>query len=609
MKYLFSILLTAFAFMATAERIITGTVIDIEGNPIEKVQVQLVGYLDKTLTDANGIFAIRVIDQNSELHFSKTHFADVTMVVGRNKSLKVQLMPKHPIEKPDALLEVVEEEDYMASPAVYSKQAKFYRSRSGAGDLRSVNHNTEGYAPLNETGFRTPQNAPLSTFSLDVDVASYSNVRRFLKTGQLPPKDAVRIEEFINYFNYDYEGPKDDAPFAVHSELSKSPWNAGHLLLKVALQGKRLNLEKLPPSHLTFLIDVSGSMQDANKLPLLKSSLKMLASELRDEDKVSIVVYAGAAGLVLEPTSNKTKIFNALDNLEAGGSTAGGAGLNLAYEIAGKHFLQGGNNRVILATDGDFNVGASSNAEMMRLIESKRDQGIYMTVLGFGMGNYKDDKMELIADKGNGNYAYIDQLLEAKKVLVNEFGGTMHTIAKDVKFQLEFNPSRVSAYRLIGYENRRLNAEDFNDDKKDAGEMGSGHVVTAIYEIVPKGVNSSYIENVDPLKYQNVQLNGSDDWVTLKLRYKEPTASRSQLIEKVIKKKTGKMSDNFKWASAVAGFGLLLSDSKYAGPLTYDKVLGLAQSSIGEKDIYKMEFLELVETAKALGLSSSKHGR
>ncbi len=371
-------------------------------------------------------------------------------------------------------------------------------------DINDDEFNTEEYSNIVENGFHKVSDDPLSTFSIDVDAASYSNVRRYINSNQLPPAGAVRTEEMINYFKYQYPQPTGKDPFSINTEISDCPWNNENKLVLIGLQGKNIPVENLPASNLVFLIDVSGSMMDENKLPLVKASMKILTDQLREEDHISIVVYAGNAGLVLPATSgaNKTKIKTAIDALEAGGSTAGGAGIQLAYKTAMQNFMQDGNNRIILCTDGDFNVGASSDDDMVRLIEKERNQGIYLTVLGYGMGNYKDSKMQQLADKGNGNHAYIDGINEAKKVLVNEFGGTLFTIAKDVKLQLEFNPAKVAGYRLIGYENRILNKEDFNDDKKDAGELGSGHTVTALYEIIPAGVQSEFLKNVDPLKYQ-----------------------------------------------------------------------------------------------------------
>jgi len=467
---------------------------------------------------------------------------------------------------------------------------------------------TEDYSPISENRFLSPLNEPLSTFSIDVDAASYSNIRRFIKGGNLPPKDAVRIEEMVNYFEYEYPAANGEHPFSVISEMGASPWSPEHRLLHIGMQAKQIPAANLPPSNLVFLIDVSGSMSAANKLPLLKSAFKLLVDQLRPNDKVSIVVYAGAAGLVLPPTkgSDKPKIKEAFDQLQAGGSTAGGAGIKLAYKMARKHFVQQGNNRVILATDGDFNVGASSDAEMVRLIEKERESGVFLTVLGFGMGNYKDNKMQQLANKGNGNHAYIDNVDEAKKVLVNEFGATMYTVAKDVKLQVEFNPAKVQAYRLIGYENRMLNNEDFNDDKKDAGELGAGHTVTAIYEIIPVGVKTEFLTKVDDLKYQapkNSITSTSDEWCHVKLRYKQPSGTKSRLLEQQVEPtaELANTSDNFRWSAAVAGFGLSLRDSQYKGKVNYDMVRKLAQSAKGkDPNGYRKEFIDLVDKADQL---------
>jgi Ca-activated chloride channel homolog len=466
---------------------------------------------------------------------------------------------------------------------------------------------TEEYDAIQENVFLHALKNPLSTFSIDVDAASYSNIRRFLSNGSMPPKDAVRIEEMINYFDYDYSQPKDGHPFAVHTEVSTAPWNPDHHLVQIGLQGRKIPTENLPGSNLVFLLDVSGSMDEANKLPLVKNSFRMLVEQLREQDHVSIVVYAGAAGVVLEPTSgsNKKEIMEALDKLQAGGSTAGGEGLRLAYAFAKKNFKKGGNNRVIIATDGDFNVGESSNAAMERLIEEKRKDGIFLTVLGYGMGNFKDSKMETLADKGNGNYAYIDNISEARKVLVNEFGGTLFTIAKDVKLQIEFNPTKVQAYRLIGYENRMLKSEDFNNDKKDAGELGSGHTVTALYEIIPVGVKSDFF-NVDELKYSATTINPSakstNELMTIKLRYKNPDEDVSKLIVHpltVSDTELTKTSQNFRWSASVAAFGMLLRDSDYINDFTYDNVVAMAQSAKGEDtEGYRAEFINLVKSVR-----------
>ncbi len=445
--------------------------------------------------------------------------------------------------------------------------------------------------------------------SIDVDKASYSNVRRFITQGNLPPADAIRVEEMINYFNYSYPQPKNADPFSITTEYTECAWNKNHNLIHIGIQGKEIKADKMPANNLVFLIDVSGSMMDANKLPLLKSGLRLLVDQLRPEDKVSLVVYAGAAGVVLPATSgnNKEKINEALEQLQAGGSTAGGEGILLAYKIAKENFITNGNNRIILATDGDFNIGASSDGEMVRLIEKKREEGVFLTVLGFGSGNYKDSKMEQLADKGNGNYAYIDNILEAKKVLVKEMGGTLLTIAKDVKIQIEFNPAKVKAYRLLGYENRLLNNEDFNDDKKDAGELGAGHTVTAIYEIIPAN-STELVASVDPLKYQKPLSSDpkptSNEVMTIKFRYKEPKDSTSKLITKIMlddKKSFTSVSENCKFSSAVAQFGMILRDSKFKGDADYKSVLALAKQSKGKDDDgHRAEFIRLVEMAGLL---------
>lgn len=471
---------------------------------------------------------------------------------------------------------------------------------------KNDNLNTEDYDNIVENDFLSAKENPLSTFSIDVDDAAYSNVRRFIQNGQAPPKGAVRIEEMINYFDYDYGVPADEEPFAVHTEISSCPWNEKHRLVHIGLKGKEIKTNNLPASNLVFLIDVSGSMQDANKLPLVQSSLKMLTDNLREKDKVAIVVYAGAAGLVLPSTngSDKEKIKNAVDNLSSGGSTAGAGGIKLAYKVAKENFITGGNNRIILATDGDFNVGVSSDDELIILIEKERKSGVFLTVLGYGIGNYKDNKMQQLADKGNGNHAYVDNINEARKVLVNEFGSTLFTIAKDVKLQIEFNPAMTAAYRLIGYENRMLAKEDFNDDKKDAGELGAGHTVTALYEIIPVGVKDEFTKKIDDLKYQSKSASGnsfSNEIMTIKLRYKKPAEEDSKLISKTIMDEQVQLqntSDNFRFSAAVAEFGLLLRNSAFRQEAEYEQVVSLAKGSLG-KDVngYRSEFISLVRKA------------
>ncbi|MBN1993225.1 MAG: VWA domain-containing protein [Anaerolineae bacterium] len=496
-------------------------------------------------------------------------------------------------EEPDGLLMMEEAEEMMAPPLA----------------APPPDFNTEEYDVIEESDFLEALSNPLSTFSIDVDTASYSNVRRFINNSQLPPPDAVRIEEMINYFTYDYPPPQDEHPFAVVTELSECPWNPAHQLIHIGLQGHKVDKGQLPDSNLVFLLDVSGSMNEPNKLPLLKQGYQLLVEQLTGRDTVSIVVYAGAAGLVLPPTSgdDKATILQAIDMLEAGGSTAGGQGIQLAYQVAQENLIPGGNNRVILATDGDFNVGPSSDAELVRMIEEKRDEGIFLTVLGLGTGNYKDSKMEQLADKGNGNYAYIDNIREAKKVLVSEMAGTLLTIAKDVKLQIEFNPAKVKAYRLIGYENRMLAKEDFADDTKDAGELGAGHSVTALYEIIPAGADEA-VRPTPELKYQESQLSEeaaqSNELMTVKLRYKLPHGEQSILLAQPVLDEAvppEQASDNFKFAAAVAEFGLLLRDSQFKGDATYAQVLALAKAAKGQDETgYRAEFIRLVETAELL---------
>ena len=473
----------------------------------------------------------------------------------------------------------------------------------------------EGYAAVEEVGFRTARDAPLSTFSIDVDRASYANARRYLSDGMMPPEDAVRVEEFVNAFDYGLDGPADaEHPFAVSTEITTAPWAPAHHLVRIGLQGRRIDTENLPPANLVFLLDVSGSMSSPDKLPLVKRALRLLVREMRDEDHVSIVVYAGAAGLVLPPTSGRDRgrILNALDQLQSGGSTAGGAGLRLAYATAREQFDAGATNRVILATDGDFNVGESSDAAMQRLIEEERESGVFLSVLGFGTGNLQDSKMEAIADHGNGNYSYIDSIREAERVLVREFGGTLFAIAKDVKLQVEFNPARVAGYRLIGYENRALANEDFADDQKDAGELGAGHTVTALYEIVPVGVEVP-TAGVDGLRYQTAprltEAASTREWLTVSLRYKPATdggtcADRSVRLGVPVEGAVAPLaeaSEATRWAVAVTEAALLLGASDYAPGASYDHALSLARGARGQDPHGdRAEFVRLVETARAL---------
>ena len=466
----------------------------------------------------------------------------------------------------------------------------------------------EEYNPIVENPFESIQNQPVSTFSIDVDKAAYSNIRRMINNGQKVDKNAVRIEEMINYFNYQYPQPKQNRPFSINTEYSDASWNPNHKLLKIGLQGMNVLENNLPASNLVFLIDVSGSMSDDNKLPLLKESFKVLLEKLRPQDKVALVVYAGSAGTVLEPTSasEKDKIIEALENLNAGGSTAGGEGIELAYKLAQENFIKNGNNRVILATDGDFNVGTSSQADLQTLIEEKRQTGIFLTCLGFGMGNYKDNKMETLADKGNGNYAYIDNLQEANKFLGKEFAGSMYAIAKDVKIQIEFNPKLVKSYRLIGYENRKLRNEDFKNDKIDAGELGIGHTVTALYEVIPQDIESDFATDNLDLKYSQISEFGvaRNELATIKFRYKKPDGEKSIEITQIVNASDGKIekaSADFKFATSVAWFGLVLRNSKLIKDKDLTKIENLAkQGKANDEDGYRSEFIRLIESYKGI---------
>ena len=499
----------------------------------------------------------------------------------------------------------------------------------------------EDYARIEGNDFISAQQEPLSTFSIDVDTASYANVRRFLLSeNRLPPTDAVRVEELINYFDYDYAPPTDETPFASHIEVAECPWRAKHRLVRIGLKGRVIPDDERPASNLVFLLDVSGSMDSPDKLPLLKEGMKMLARRMREQDRVAIVVYAGSEGLVLPstPGSEREQIIEALDRLQAGGSTNGGAGIELAYRIAQESFLEEGVNRVLLCTDGDFNVGTTSTGDLVRNVEQKATAGVFLSVLGFGRGNLNDSMMEEISNKGNGNYAYIDSKREARKVLIDQLGGTLVTIAKDVKVQVEFNPRQVAGYRLIGYANRLLAPEDFNDDTKDAGEIGAGHTVTALYEIVPAGEEVA-TPDVDPLKYQpsggsTAGLPSSagspdpsdlpeeeetgdspsppqagegsvmDELLTVKLRYKQPDEDTSSKLEFPLVdagQRFGQTDDDFQFAAAVAAFGMLLRDSKYKGDATYDAVLEIAESAAGnDPHGYRAELIEMVRRAKAL---------
>jgi Ca-activated chloride channel family protein len=476
--------------------------------------------------------------------------------------------------------------------------------------LPSEVYQNESYAPIREIEFVTASETPLSTFSIDVDTASYSNVRRFLEEERTPPADAIRTEELINYFRYNYPQPSGENAFSVNLEINRAPWNPEHELVRVGLKGREPSAEDRGPANLVFLVDVSGSMNSPDKLPLLQRSLSALVENLSDDDRVAIVTYAGSSGLVLDSTQGKQKreILDAIANLRSGGSTNGSGGIKQAYETARQNFFKGGNNRVILCTDGDFNVGVTDQGALQKLIETERASGVFLSVLGFGRGNLKDSTMEMLADKGNGNYAYIDSISEGRKVLVEQMGSTLFTIAKDVKIQVEFNPARVAGYRLIGYENRLLAKEDFNNDKIDAGEIGAGHTVTALYEIIPAGQTVQGSPTVDPLKYQQPEkktVTASNEILTVKVRYKAPDGEKSRLLEiplaAVEIPSPDKASEDFRFATAVAAFGMKLRGSPHVGEIKWTEIQDIARGALGkDPGSYRAEFLTLIEKAKAL---------
>jgi len=601
-----------------AERTISGYVSDAsDGSPLVGATIILKGTNTVTVTDPNGLYQIKIPDKNAILVFSFIGYNNKEVKVSNSDTLNVALVANtSTIDEVRVIgYGTVKRNDVTAaiSQCVSNPNKRLFKSRQVF--EQNFNPSIEEYATIKANRFLLITSNPLSTFSIDVDRASYANVRRFIGQGQVPPADAVRIEELINYFDYDYPQPTDEHPLSVTTQYTDCPWQEGHKLLHIGLQGKKIPTDKLPPANLVFLIDVSGSMSSPNKLPLVKSAFKLLTNNLRGTDRVAIVVYAGAAGLVLPSTkgSDKNKIIEALEALEAGGSTAGCEGIELAYKVAKENYLFEGNNRVILATDGDFNVGISNNNELERFIAEKRKEGIFLTCLGFGMGNYKDSKMETLADKGNGNYAYIDDMIEANKVFVNEFGGTLFTIAKDVKVQVEFNPAEVQAYRLIGYENRMLNDEDFKDDSKDAGEMGAGHTVTALYEIIPRGVKSQFMPEVDELKYRKTkpeETNNPGEVATVKFRYKQPEGKKSiEMVHPISSRSLPfeKASENCRFAASVAMFGMLLTNSEFKGKASFSTVADLANQAKGaDREGYRGEFVRLVKTCENMGLQAEK---
>ena len=518
-----------------------------------------------------------------------------------NSGEKVSVINSEPDEVMEEDVEITSNEAALMEPSANATSKMILSSPP-------QQRNAETYKEIKENSFVAVAQQPVTTFSADVDRAAYANVRRIIGYGQIPPKDAVRIEEMVNYFDYDYPAPEEGStsPLRVSPELAPAPWNPNHLLLRIGLQAKKIYLAKAPPSNIVFLIDVSGSMDEDNKLPLLKSSFKMLLGQLRPDDKIAIVTYANGTKVALPSTSvkDKEKIIKVLDNLYASGGTSGGRGIQLAYEQAQKSFIKNGNNRIILATDGDFNIGINNTTDLEKFIEKQRESGIYMSVLGFGIGNYRDDMAETIADKGNGNYAYIDNITEAKKVLVNELSGTLFAVAKDVKLQLEFNPKYVKEYKLIGYENRMLANEDFTNDKKDAGEIGAGHTVTALYELVPSDGKVA-----QSLRYQSQELNEKgkgNELGFLKIRYKDPKVKDAKSVEitepLVFNKKALKeTSTDYRFAASVAEFGILLRDNSNKANATYDQVIELAEGAIGkDPEGYRKEFVRLVKSVKML---------
>ncbi|MGH7679995.1 MAG: YfbK domain-containing protein [Gemmatimonadaceae bacterium] len=600
---------------ATRAIVVRGIVSDAAtGKPIVGANVYVTSATASTLTGGDGAYLLKLVVDDS----------------ARTALLRARAVGYSPAGIPVAIAGDTITHDFalrhdpmrLHEVVVTSTQAPPLQRKAGM-RLRGVasavagDFNTEEYGKFDDNRWRSVASAPLSTFSADVDRASYTNVRRFINTGALPPKDAVRIEELINYFRYAYSEPAGEHPIYVATDVAAAPWNPAHRIVRIGLQTKRIETAKLPPNNLVFLLDVSGSMSDANRLPLVKQAFRLLVNQLREEDRVAIVVYAGAAGLVLPSTSaaDKQTILDAIERLEAGGSTAGGAGIALAYDVAKQNFMAEGNNRIILATDGDFNVGTSATGDLVRYVEQRRTEGSALTILGFGMGNIKDNRLEQLADKGNGNYAYVDDLLEAKKVFVDAMGATLLTVAKDVKLQIEFNPDRVQAYRLIGYENRMLNNEDFADDGKDAGDMGAGHSVTALYEIVPAGVKLDVDIGASPkLRYQEGSGLGavgsgdrpvakpkarSSELLFVNVRYKPTRGSSSKLLQRAVVDNNQPACDELRFAMAVAGYGMLLRDSEHKGTFTYDDVIALAKGAAGaDKD--RVDFVSMAEATRRI---------
>ncbi len=607
----FVALLAAASLLAQSSvGIVRGTVKDQIGGVLPGATVRLSHAPDAdrtTITDAKGEFAFVALPPGRyTITVALSGFIEVTRQVAVPAGAVVRLSLELRVGAVTESVAVT-----AASPTINARTNSVVGGREAgvAGGMvyalpAHPGFNTEAYDRISDNQWHNAATSPLSTFSADVDTASYSNVRRFLNLGQAPPKDAVRIEELINYFSFNYPDPRDGRPFSVTTAIGDCPWNPKHHLALVGLQARRIDATHIPPRNLVFLIDVSGSMIDPRKLPLVKASLAMLAPNLTDKDRVAIVVYAGNTGLVLPSTSggDTPTILDALRRLEGGGSTNGGAGLKLAYKVAQDHFIKGGVNRVILATDGDFNVGVTDQGSLLRLIEEKRASGVALSILGYGMGNVKDSTMVKLADAGNGNYAYIDSLAEAQKVLVEQAGGTLVTVAKDVKLQVEFNPRAVGAYRLIGYEKRILEAQDFNNDKKDAGEIGAGHSVTALYELVPAGQPIEGV-SIDPLKYQTTQVATTaphGEAMTVKIRYKAPDGDVSTLMTTAVADRT-QSTPELGFAAAVVEFGMLLRDSEFKGASSFSEALGLARRFKGDDPHgHRAEFIRLIGAAEGV---------
>ncbi|PXV68908.1 Ca-activated chloride channel family protein [Dysgonomonas alginatilytica] len=628
-KILVALLLLCVSSIINAQSIkITGVITDPANDPIIGCTISEKGTNNQTMSDIDGNYSITV-QANSTIVFSYIGYVSKEIKVKIPENINITLEEdSHMLSETVVIgFNYVKKKDVTSAMSTSSgRRQKAGKSKPSApqkpsisisqSDMKSTleynkKNKNEEYGAYVENSFKSPLDEALSTLSIDVDAASYTNFRRYVNQGEFPPKDAIRVEEFINYFKYKNDEPTTKDPVKVTTEVGQCPWNEQHRLVRIGVKARETEKENLPPSNLVFLIDVSGSMAGATRLDLVKKSMNLLVNNLRNTDRVAIVVYASEVGekLASTPGSEKQKIKEVIDGLVASGSTNGAGGIQKAYEIAEKNFIKGGNNRIILCTDGDFNVGVSSNEGLQELIEKKRKSGIFLSILGYGMGNYKDAKMQILAEKGNGNASYIDNMQEANRVLVQEFSGTLFAVAKDVKLQIEFNPAQVQAYRLIGYESRILNKEDFNDDTKDAGEMGVGQTVTALYEVIPVGVKTNKLPKVDKLKYQkaaksneNIILTDSPELLTVKLRYKEPDKDNSVNMElPVLDNKKNDVSSDMHFASAVAMFAQLIKDSDYKGDATYDKVISLAKSGLeNDQEGYKAEFIRLIEVTKNL---------